>query len=199
MVALRRRINGDWCTPTNYIDAVRRFFGGRIGLDPCSNEWSNVAADNEWLPPRTDGLQRDWDFATIFVHPPFKSARGALDAWLAKCSDASSRHDAQVVALLPASVNSAGWQRHVWREARGVCFIFSSRIRFMEGGHAMAKGTLLPCAFVYWGSSYERFEREFRKLGAVVDLHMVRTPGSPKDHRFWLLPASRSSKRRDAD
>ena len=33
-------ISQEWGTPEKYVSAVRDFFGGRIDLDPCSNEYS---------------------------------------------------------------------------------------------------------------------------------------------------------------
>ena len=42
-----RKINStsqNWGTPEKYVNAVRKFFGGHIDLDPCSNEHSIVHA-----------------------------------------------------------------------------------------------------------------------------------------------------------
>ena len=63
----------NWCTPPKYVKAVRKVFGGRIALDPCSNEWSIVNAETEYRLPEHDGLRESWDFPTIYVNPPYGS------------------------------------------------------------------------------------------------------------------------------
>ena len=47
-----------WGTPKKYVDLVKSFFGGEISLDPCSNEYSIVGANTEFILP-TDGLVQD--------------------------------------------------------------------------------------------------------------------------------------------
>ena len=59
-----------WCTPPKYVDAVKKVFGGEIELDPCSNKDSIVHAKTEFLLPETDGLNKAWDFKTVYVNPP---------------------------------------------------------------------------------------------------------------------------------
>ncbi len=34
-----------WGTPIKYVKAIKEFFGGKIDLDPCSNEYSIVNAE----------------------------------------------------------------------------------------------------------------------------------------------------------
>lgn len=63
----------DWGTPHNIVAAVRAAFGGRIELDPCSNEWSVVRAEREFRLPEVDGLKAEWDAKTIYVNPPYGS------------------------------------------------------------------------------------------------------------------------------
>ena len=45
--------NKDYNTPPKYIEVVRDFIGGRISLDPCSNKFSMVDAETEWILPET--------------------------------------------------------------------------------------------------------------------------------------------------
>ena len=84
----------DWCTPPKYVDAVRYFFGGAVGLDPCSNNHSTVRADVEWSLPEVDGLFPPWNYPTIFVNPPYgrdSMRRTSIFDWLSKwrgCSEA---------------------------------------------------------------------------------------------------------------
>ena len=37
-------LSQSWRTPPKYVRAIKDFWGGRIGLDPCSNEYSIVHA-----------------------------------------------------------------------------------------------------------------------------------------------------------
>lgn len=64
-----------WCTPPQYVAAVKRVFGGEIGLDPCSNHESVVNAKCEFMLPETDGLAEEWNFPSIYVNPPYGADR----------------------------------------------------------------------------------------------------------------------------
>ncbi len=68
----------DWCTPKKYVDAVKKVFGGKIALDPCSNEWSIVNAKTEYKLPEHDGLKESWDFPTIYINPPYGADKDAV-------------------------------------------------------------------------------------------------------------------------
>ena len=35
-------LSQSWGTPPKYVNAIKTFWGGHIGLDPCSNEYSVV-------------------------------------------------------------------------------------------------------------------------------------------------------------
>ena len=102
-------LSQDWCTPANYVDAVRSCFDGRIALDPCANEYSIVAADAEYRLPEQDGLRESWDFPTIYVNPPYGADRERgtkIRDWLRRCANAHQQHDAQVLALVPVATNT---------------------------------------------------------------------------------------------
>lgn len=110
-------LSQDWGTPAKYVDAVRRFFGGRIDLDPCSNQYSIVRAETEYMLPERDGLIQSWDFPTIYVNPPYGSNRAAgtrITDWLHRCARAHLESGAEVVALVPVATNTLHWKRYVW-------------------------------------------------------------------------------------
>ena len=69
--------NKDWCTPPNYVEAIRECFDGEISLDPCSNQFSIVHAQVEYRRPEHDGLRESWDFPTVYVNPPYGADREA--------------------------------------------------------------------------------------------------------------------------
>ena len=83
----------DWSTPENYVKSIRAVLGGRIDLDPCSNEFSVVNAKTEYRLPK-NGLMESWDFSTIYVNPPYGADREAgttIRHWLGACADAHRR------------------------------------------------------------------------------------------------------------
>ncbi len=166
----------DWCTPPKYVDAVRDFFGGTIGLDPCSNEWSIVGADTEWSLPENDGLNKEWNYASIYVNPPYGAdrARGTtIKNWLRKCADAHDMHNAEVLALIPVAANTNHWKQYVWGKATAACFLYDTRLKFLENGNAQGKGAPMACAMIYWGHDYEKLFSAFVEFGAVVDLRQL--------------------------
>lgn len=172
-------LSKDWCTPPKYVDAVRQVFGGVIHLDPCSNKWSVVNAKTEWSFPKADGLRLAWNFPTVYVNPPYGAdqERGTrISDWLRKCADAFSEHDAEVIALVPVAANTRHWKEYVWKRAASVCFLYDTRLRFLEYGRDGGKGAPMACAAVYWGIHQNRFADAFSPHGAVVDLSNVRIP-----------------------
>ena len=52
----------EWGTPQKYVIAVKKVFGGKIDLDPCSNVHSIVDADVEYHLPIQDGLKESWNY-----------------------------------------------------------------------------------------------------------------------------------------
>ena len=161
-----------WCTPPEYVSAIRRFFFGSVGLDPCSNRHSIVRATVEYSLPKIDGLAASWNYPTIFVNPPYgrDSQRGTtIRDWLQKCADAHSRHEAEVLALVPVATNTRHWKQHVFGVATAVAFLYDTRLRFLANGKDSGKGAPMSCAMIYWGQHYERFEEVFIPFGAVVD------------------------------
>lgn len=162
-----------WCTPPKYVDAIRRFFGGVIALDPCSNPYSIVKAEVEYSLPTTNGLVASWNFPTIFVNPPYGSDRErgtTIRDWLRKCAEAYKRHHTEVLALVPVATNTRHWKLHVWGAATAVAFLYDTRLRFFVDGKEAGKGAPMSCAMVYWGRDYDRFEKVFVRFGAVVDV-----------------------------
>jgi hypothetical protein len=166
-------LSQNWCTPPKYVDAIRRFFSGSIALDPCSNRHSIVKAGVEYCLPETDGLAASWNYATIFVNPPYGSDRergSSIRDWLRRCAEAHARHGAEVLALVPVATNTRHWKQYVFGAATAVAFLYDTRLRFLVDGRDGGKGAPMSCAMIYWGAHYERFEKIFIRFGAVVDV-----------------------------
>ncbi len=166
-------LSQDWCTPPEYVDAIRKFFSGSIALDPCSNRYSIVRAIVEYSLPQTDGLAASWNYSKIFVNPPYGKDRKrgtTIRDWLRKCAEAHSEYGAEVLALVPVATNTRHWKQHVFGAATAVAFLYDTRLRFLVNGKGGGKGAPMSCAMVYWGAEYGRFEDVFIRYGAVVDL-----------------------------
>lgn len=162
-----------WGTPRKYVDAVKDLFGGRIDLDPCSNEFSIVLADVEYRLPKNDGLKESWDYPTIYVNPPYgidKEHGTTIKNWLAHCAHANAEYGSEVLALVPVAANTIHWKKYVFTRAAGICFLYDTRLRFLENGKDVGKGAPMACAMIYWGSKFNRFYDVFIQHGAVVNI-----------------------------
>jgi hypothetical protein len=152
--------NKDWCTPSNYVHAVRECFDGIINLDPCSNKYSIVRALVEYKKPPHDGLLESWNFPTIYVNPPYGADRQAgttIKNWLRRCAEAHQVHGSQVLALVPVATNTSHWKSYVWGAATAVTFLYDTRLKFLVNGEEGRKGAPMSCAMVYWGKHYAKY------------------------------------------
>ena len=163
----------DWCTPHKYVEAVRKVFNGTIELDPCSNFHSIVKAQIEYCAPDVDGLSASWCYQTIYVNPPYgndKENGTRIKDWLAKCAHANEAYHAEVIALVPVATNTSHWKQYVFTRARAICFLYDTRLKFLEDGKDGGKGAPMSCAMIYWGDNYQTFHDVFIQYGAVIDI-----------------------------
>jgi DNA N-6-adenine-methyltransferase (Dam) len=176
-----------WGTPVKYVKAVKKFFGGDIDLDPCSNKFSIVDALNEFMLPNQDGLELNWNFKRIFVNPPYgidKERKTSIKNWISKCSHANSEFKSEVIALIPVAVNTSHWKKYIFTKATAVCFLYDTRLKFLENGVDTGKGAPMACAIVYWGSEYELFYKTFIEYGAVVNITNLKNEKIGNDRLF---------------
>ena len=182
--------NQSWGTPKKYVDAVKRFFGGNISLDPCSNEFSIVNAIVEYRLPNKDGLKESWNFPTIYVNPPYGSDRErgtTIKNWLSKCALSHKKYHSEVIALVPVATNTGHWKQSVFGEATAICFLYDTRLKFLENGLDIGKGAPMSCAMIYWGNNYNDFYDEFIKYGAVVDITNLQNESIEKERNIMKL------------
>ncbi len=164
----------NWGTPPKYVNAVKKFFGGEIDFDPCSNEYSIVRAKVECRLPKQDGLSITWNYPRIYVNPPYgndKERKTTIKHWLNKCVNAYEDFGAEVLALVPVATNTGHWKRSVWGKARAICFLYDTRLKFLENGEDKGKGAPMSCAMIYWGENYSHFFDTFIEYGAVVNIN----------------------------
>ncbi len=162
-----------WCTPAKYVSAIKSFWNGSISLDPCSNEYSIVKAETEFLLPEKDGLIEEWHYPTIYVNPPYGADRvrqTTIRHWLAKCADAHLTYHSEVIALIPVAPNTKHWKEYVFGRASAICFLYDTRLRFLEKGLDVGKGAPMACCLVYWGDRIKDFQESFMRFGAVVNI-----------------------------
>ena len=166
-----------WCTPYKYVEAIKLFWNGKIDLDPCSNEYSVVKAEVEYSLPDKDGLKESWDFPTVYVNPPYGADRQrgtTIKNWLAKCAEAHNNYNSEVIALVPVATNTSHWKKCVFGEADAICFLYDTRLRFLENGLDVGKGAPMACCLIYWGDNTERFTDIFIKYGAVINISSLK-------------------------
>ena len=162
-----------WGTPIKYVQAVRDFFDGTIWLDPCSNEYSLVNAEVEYRLPESDWLEKTWNFSKIYVNPPYwidKERGTSIKKWIEKCYLANLEYNSEVIALIPVAANTSHWKKFVFTKARAICFLYDTRLKFLENGKDVGQGAPMACSIVYWGRNYKKFYDIFIKHGAVVDI-----------------------------
>ena len=68
------------------------------------------------------------------------------------------------------ATNTSHWKMFVFSKACGICFLYDTRLKFLEKGLKTGKGAPMSCAMIYWGSDFERFYSHFIEFGAVVDI-----------------------------
>ncbi|TAK63058.1 MAG: N-6 DNA methylase [Bacteroidetes bacterium] len=183
-------LSQSWGTPQKYVKAVKEVFGGSIALDPCSNEFSIVHAKTEYVLPKHDGLRESWNFPSIYVNPPYgidKKKGTTIKNWLARCAHAYEEYGSQVLALIPVAPNTTHWKKYVFTKARGICFLYDTRLRFLENGKDGGKGAPMACAMIYWGNNFYRFYEVFIEYGAVVDISNLIGEHVGTDRKFLHL------------
>lgn len=167
----------NWGTPQKYVNAVKEVFGGEIALDPCSSPYSIVNATVEYILPEHDGLKESWDYPTIYVNPPYgieKKNGTTIRQWLARCTQVHVNYGAEVLALVPVAPNTGHWKNYVFGSAEAVCFLYDTRLKFLENGKRGGKGAPMACAMIYWGKFYQKFYDVFINYGAVVNISALK-------------------------
>lgn len=115
----------DYQTPRRVLDAVDRFYGGQIPLDPATAK-DNPTNALYFFTKKDNGLTQSWDH-DWFVNPPFSTA---LRDWLPKIAHEATRGPTGL-ALLPCSRWEQAYYTDTIKKASMVCF-FRKRLRFIN-------------------------------------------------------------------
>lgn len=157
----------DWNTPPKYIIPIKNFFGGQIGLDPCSNETSLVEAKTSFIYPKQDGLIEKWNFETIFVNPPYGRSNGkSLYDWLKKSLESSG----EIIFLIPVATNTKHFKEIVFKYFTSICFLSDTRLKFYNCGIEDKMGAPMACCLCYKGNNPVKFKDHFSIFGKVFEI-----------------------------
>jgi len=165
-------LNKDWCTPEKYANAINEFFNNNIILDPCSNNYSIINAKIKYILP-IDGLKEAWNYPTIYINPPYgrdKERKTTIKNWLKRCAETNEKYNSEILALIPVATNTSHWKEYIWDKAKGICFLYDTRLKFRINGSENNKGSPMACVIVYWGDNYEKFNNIFKIFGKVIYL-----------------------------
>ena len=117
-----------WATPPKLLEAAYEVLGSPVGLDPCSNARSLVAARVRWTI-RDDALSKtaaEWAaHGTIWLNPPYSNP----EPFLARLADAASL-GARGVALVKHDHATAWWRLHC---AGRPLLMLAHRVKFLGG------------------------------------------------------------------
>lgn len=151
-----------WLTPKWIIEGVEAVFGGRIDLDPCSNEGEpNVPAEKHYTE-KDDGLALPWK-GNVFMNPPY--GRGLIDPWIAKLvREFRVGWVQQAVALLPAKTET----NYIQPLRTFPRLFFQGRVKFLNPETREPEGVgTFPSMLVFLGCSLPRVHEAFGHLGSI--------------------------------
>lgn len=140
--------------------------------------------------PKNDGLKEEWNSKTIYVNPPYGSDRErgtTIKDWLAKCVNSHKKYGADIIALVPVAPNTGHWKKFVFGQANAICFLYDTRLRFLENGQDVGKGAPMACCLIYWGTDIERFMEHFLEYGATVDISSLQSKNIGLDRKEQTL------------
>jgi hypothetical protein len=111
------------------------------------------------------------------MNPPYGADRKrgtTIKNWLLKCALTHEKYDSEILALVPVATNTGHWKQSVFGQARAICFLYDTRLKFLENGLDVGKGAPMSCAMIYWGKNYDKFFEIFIEFGAVVDIQQLK-------------------------
>ena len=109
-------------TPAYVLQPIRALLGGRIDLDPCTEQDNPTDARKFYALPQ-DGSKLSWDAKNVFCNPPYGEAR---NVWVRRC--VKSGLERPTVLLIPAHTETRIVQ-YAMTSCNSVCFV-RGRLRF---------------------------------------------------------------------
>ena len=149
-------------TPQWLVEEVRKFFGGKIDLDPCTS-CRNPTGATYYETAETDGLSSVWAFnENAYVNSPYGRQ---LKLWSDKCFYESQRSDIEILQLVPARFGS-GWFKTMAGRVNSLG-VFNKRLTFEVSGKPVTDKNGRPqtaqfdTCLVYYGDRKMDFRRHF--------------------------------------
>jgi hypothetical protein len=158
-------------TPPDFLERVRVLDAENgIGLDPCSNPSSMVAADLTY-DAVTNGLDKSWrGHGLVFMNPPHSMSPHNIEPWMEKAHREFNLNTGplndQFVGLIPAKPDTAWFHEHV-RPFPLKCFL-RGRPKFWLNGEPTKGPGKFPSMVIYQGKQRDLFRELFSELGWVV-------------------------------
>ncbi len=170
-----------WYTPELVAEPVRRYFGGRIPLDPATSSDNPLGAAT-FYTAADDGLAQRWRLPA-FVNPPYGSV---FPLWCAKIAEEAARGQ-EVIALLPAGSRFSTKYFQAFMSSPSlvaVCWV-GRRVPFMKPllhrgrrlGYMKKSENIYDSAIYCFNGSPDLFRERFGELGVVWE---IRSPRKPK-------------------
>lgn len=155
----------EWYTPAEYVEAARSVLV-RIDLDPASSETANqIIKAVEIFTLLDDGLGREWN-GTVWMNPPYTA--GLVDKFCAKLVKHYQAGDVPAAIVLLNNTTETECFQSTARAATAICF-HARRIRFWAPDRT-TRQPLQGQAFLYFGTSLQRFKDAFDSFGFVVEV-----------------------------
>jgi phage N-6-adenine-methyltransferase len=161
-----RSDNGEWYTPPDITERVRRALGGTIDLDPfsCDVAQENVQATHYFTRER-DAMLYDWPVGhTLFANPPY--GRGIIG----KCVTKIVRefpHSWHTGIILVNNATDTGWFHQLARMSSAAC-IFQQRIQFIQPQDVTVDRNTRGQIALYIGNDPDLFTSSFYDVGLIA-------------------------------
>ena len=135
--------NDEWLTPKWILEPL-----GKFDLDPCSpviRPWDT--ADFHYSE-RDDGLSKKW-YGRVWCNPPFN--RREKPKWMKRMSE---HHNG--ILLIPANLETDVFQKYVWGESDGMCFLNTRpHFYYVTGRQAKANSGCTIVLVAYGKANFE--------------------------------------------
>jgi hypothetical protein len=153
-----------WCSPAEIADPLEEFYGGPVGIDPCSNDRSIIRAV---VALTYGGLVRSWRTAkrTGYQNDPYSQAGAWTDKMLRELRYGNLREHVRLSMFTP----STKWWVNMCATPRCNPRILAlKRISFLDPFADEAGQKRDSCRFelalTYFGPRPERFTKVFAHL-----------------------------------
>lgn len=152
----------DWCTPIEYVDAVREVLG-TIDLDPATNEYGqSIIGASKFYTKQDDGLAHEWQ-GRVFLNPPYSVPM--IDKFASKLLAEYMTGNVTEAIVLTNNSTETQWFQGLLSVCQVVCFP-SRRLKFWKSDNEVF-ATRQGQAFFYFGTS-DKFAKVFAVFGTVL-------------------------------